>query len=255
MPCPNCGGNSREVIAPGFWLCTSPIPVGTPGPGLLGLPGPPVAHIMTPCGKEYQEVDADMGPTPLCSCGTYSIGQCMTCRRPVCGSRTCSTVRTGRRVCTACHAEEVRVESTRLAVEREEVRGAEERSHKTAVDRQRALYGPEAPIRQRIQELSKHRSPRFRTFGSTVATVSVAGQIITWIAFAEVYLHGSSQPPQGAAMTWLIASLVISGAIVLLLYLRDAAMRRQYSSAQREIAILRGQLGCGRRGCNRCGSY
>lgn len=52
------------------------------------------------CGAQYQEMDAMVSKTPnLCSCGTFAIGVCASCKAYTCG--LCSTQLDGRRVCTA----------------------------------------------------------------------------------------------------------------------------------------------------------
>lgn len=57
---------------------------------------PIVSREFVTCGHEYQE--GAPTATDLCRCGTYSIGFCGDCRRPVCGN--CSRMVEGLRLCT-----------------------------------------------------------------------------------------------------------------------------------------------------------
>ena len=107
MACPHCGGSEREPIAPGYWRCTSshttagmqvgPMP-GTPQ--WAGIVGPQLTRGFVVCGHEYQEAAPAGGDaSAMCECGTFAIGQCAECSRPVCGSH--SKLVDGRRLCEA----------------------------------------------------------------------------------------------------------------------------------------------------------
>ena len=96
MSCPKCGGNAFNIIAPGYFECTSrilvPGPVATVG-GTVIMPVPAAV-----CGYRYQA--GTPGTTPLCSCGTFAIGVCQDCNAPVDGD--CSLVMDGQRLCRPC---------------------------------------------------------------------------------------------------------------------------------------------------------
>lgn len=102
MGCPDCGGAERDPIAPNYWRCRSLvtryetvlIPDPSSGHGAMRPVQQPVQVV---CGVEYPEGTVPEG-TPSCACGTFAIGACGQCSRPVCGG--CSTMRGGRRLCT-----------------------------------------------------------------------------------------------------------------------------------------------------------
>lgn len=99
-------------LAPGFWRCQSVVTVwGSrlgPAPGTppqLGIEVPLPTSWQEICGYEYHEAGAvgTTSATPACSCGTFAIGRCDSCGRPVCGYH--SALRATKRLCTA-HAED-----------------------------------------------------------------------------------------------------------------------------------------------------
>jgi hypothetical protein len=113
VPCPRCGGQVREPIAPGYWLCRSLVivngsrlgPVHGSHPG-GGNWGPQPIAWQEPCNTEYHEVAGDQEldhEMPLaCSCGTFAIGQCPSCGVAVCGTH--SLMRSGQRLCLDCNS-------------------------------------------------------------------------------------------------------------------------------------------------------
>jgi hypothetical protein len=108
MTCPRCGGSIRDLLAPGFYRCRSVVATHTGGPGLTDPSlGPPVITTETVCGHEYQPDAAfDAAGTRIeCPCGTFAIGHCHDCRRPVCGEHS---EMSDRRLCGRCwqHAQE-----------------------------------------------------------------------------------------------------------------------------------------------------
>lgn len=111
MACPDCGGNDRSPLAPGFWRCDSLVTyyetVMAPAPGApphLGLLAPVTYPRQRVCAKQYhersQQEDADM---QYCACDTGAIGRCSRDHRPVCGFH--SQLRDGKRLCNECVAE------------------------------------------------------------------------------------------------------------------------------------------------------
>lgn len=56
------------------------------------------------CGCEYQEATGTSAVSGICACGTFAIGTCQDCGRPVCGNRTCSLMYSNRRVCVRDYA-------------------------------------------------------------------------------------------------------------------------------------------------------
>lgn len=112
MPgCPVCGGESRRPLAPTYWECTSQIsesvfvgdqwlPVGPAG---AMMPVPRQEMRTRDCLTRYHEtVDEPSGPQLTCACGTFAIGACSDCSRPVCGDH--SSLWDDRRVCVDCAA-------------------------------------------------------------------------------------------------------------------------------------------------------
>lgn len=114
MACPTCGGTDREAIAPGYYRCTTAVRLPT-RPDPLDDYGPSRVAEYAPCGIEYQE-GVNSQPTDACACGTFAIGRCAICGRPVCGTHS--------------RVADVRLCLDDLAVreqERREAAGAEER--------------------------------------------------------------------------------------------------------------------------------
>lgn len=111
MACPRCGGSEREPISPAYWRCTSsstsasmqvgPVPGAPPWAGIVG---PQLTTRFVVCGHEYHEAVPLSGePSGTCECGTFAIGRCAECSRPVCGSH--SKLVDGRRLCEVDVAE------------------------------------------------------------------------------------------------------------------------------------------------------
>ncbi len=117
MACPKCGGDNREPIAPGYYRCTSAVRLpATPDP--LDGYGPSRIAEYASCGNEYQE-DVRAQPTEACACGTFAIGRCAVCGRPVCGIHS-------------------RVEDVRLCLDDLAARNQEQRAAEEAEERRRA---------------------------------------------------------------------------------------------------------------------
>lgn len=99
MGCPECGGKSRQLVAPGYWECTSSVvkivPTGAHPSGAFGAPERAASFV---CGRRYQ--DGPAATSELCSCGTLALGYCRACNRAVCHDH--SGVKTGQRMCTDC---------------------------------------------------------------------------------------------------------------------------------------------------------
>jgi hypothetical protein len=85
MPCPRCGGISRNSIAPGYWQCTAVIddPASPRSAWDDADPWRAATHPTRPCGHRYEE-GTTFSADP-CRCGIHSIGRCVRCDRPVCG--------------------------------------------------------------------------------------------------------------------------------------------------------------------------
>jgi hypothetical protein len=115
MACPSCGGNSRLLIAPGFYHCTSRIVTRSGGPGLTDLSlGPPVIETVSECGAEYQ--DGVPATAAACACGTFAIGRCAECSQPVCGTHS-GIWGGGKRLCRDCRARASAAQAARKAEE------------------------------------------------------------------------------------------------------------------------------------------
>lgn len=88
MACPACGGTERQLLAPGYYRCTSVVTIVVPGFGPGGRPvAEPHARV---CDTTYQE---GFGGVPCAEHSLYSIGVCRECKaEPICGDcagRTC----------------------------------------------------------------------------------------------------------------------------------------------------------------------
>lgn len=138
--CPECGGSSREPIAPGYWQCTSVIrePAVTVVTDLAtGGPRPITTVGERICRAQYQE--GAMNVEAVCRCGTFAVGLCAECREPVCGIH--SSMIDDRRLCDG-HAS-----AARAAIrEKAEAEAAAEASAREA-----ALARDEAVRQQRVQ--------------------------------------------------------------------------------------------------------
>jgi hypothetical protein len=90
MACPVCGGTARSPIAPGYWRCITLVEkeelAGTAGAADPWL-GPTIIRSMRECGHEYAEIGAGMHGS-VCTCGTFAIGLCKECSRPICGTHS-----------------------------------------------------------------------------------------------------------------------------------------------------------------------
>jgi hypothetical protein len=73
VPCPNCAGEDRTPLAPGYFRCESLNLVG------LTQDNQPVAYS---CGYEYHE---GSGLGVPCFFGMYAVGRCSVCSAPMCG--------------------------------------------------------------------------------------------------------------------------------------------------------------------------
>jgi hypothetical protein len=138
MTCPLCGGTARSPIAPGYWRCTSLVEkeelAGTAGAADRWL-RPTVIQTTRECGKTY--VESGGLPGPVCPCGTFAIGLCKKCSRPICGIH--SGMWYDARLC-GDHYQEKQAERERLRqLEQQAAIVAErERREKEKQERQRA---------------------------------------------------------------------------------------------------------------------
>lgn len=96
------------------------------------------------CETEYQE--GAVSGAQICSCGTFAIGLCVECSRPVCGQH--SAMLEERRLCGTHYQE--RSNSIREAKAATERKAAEERSQRVASEpKPRWINASEAPARLR----------------------------------------------------------------------------------------------------------
>lgn len=138
--CPECGGTSREPIAPGYWQCTSVIhepAVTVVADPATGGPRPITTVVERICRAQYQE--GAVKSEAVCRCGTFAIGLCAECREPVCGIH--SSMIDDRRLCDI-HASAAR------AVIREK---AEAEAAAKTKEREAALARDEAIRQQQVQ--------------------------------------------------------------------------------------------------------
>jgi hypothetical protein len=135
MACPSCGGNSRQLIAPGFFRCTSRVMTRSSGPGLSDPRlGPSVIETARECGAEYQEGVQTTGLE--CSCGTFAVGRCTECSQPKCGAHS-GLYRGGKRLCGTCWR---KADEAQATIAKEQAAEAEKRRlEKREAWRQRVL--------------------------------------------------------------------------------------------------------------------
>jgi hypothetical protein len=139
MTCPLCGGDARSPIAPGYWRCANLVEeeelAGTAGavdPWLR----PTVIRSMRECGNEYAEGTGM--PGPICACGTFAIGLCKECSRPICGIH--SGMWEGVRLCGDHYHKERNERDGQLQREQQARNAAiQERQARERQERQRAI--------------------------------------------------------------------------------------------------------------------
>lgn len=87
MPCPQCGGNARRELAPGFFECQTILTGQAPtGAHPSGSQGPTERVYSYQCGATYPEAAPSTGLGLCYVCGSLgAIGVCVECRRPVDG--------------------------------------------------------------------------------------------------------------------------------------------------------------------------
>lgn len=114
IACPRCGSRESRSIAPTLVECTATLtdriqigsrPVFGPHPMIAGqhvlLGAEPIwedRHY--PCATRHHVGMPDV-EWPECSCGTFAIGHCKKCARPVCGDDSVRTFN-GLRLCSDC---------------------------------------------------------------------------------------------------------------------------------------------------------
>lgn len=121
MSCPSCRSAERHQIAPGYFECDGLISdvmtTMVDDPGHPGMLRPVSSEVSRRCATRYQE---DSGvATALCECGTFSVGLCQGCNRPICGDH--SQLFEGTRFCNDCwkQKEEERAQQEAQLAERE----------------------------------------------------------------------------------------------------------------------------------------
>lgn len=257
MACPNCGGAERRAITPGYWECTTLLPVraatGVPHPAL----GPMWTEGAVACLTRYQE-----GPkllTPSCSrCGQYSVGRCDHCQRPYCGDHARSTsygfqCLDGIAENNTRHRAEQAQEAARTQQEAAAAKDARDREHQAAVERNRSQHGPEEPILAAIDQLkpaaarAKTVIPGFLTLLVLMIVTPIA-TLIVGAAAAQGRTDIKPGPIIAAAMAAVATCWLIWFATAL--YLR-ARGRRAIVAIDR----LTEELGCGERSCNTCYAF
>src|SRR4051794_39289044 len=94
MPrCPKCGGSESRPIAAGYAECTTVVPVVSTQmihDPIRGGPRPVESQQFTPCGNRYHDGSAESIAGAQCDCGTFAIGLCSSCNRPICGDHSIS---------------------------------------------------------------------------------------------------------------------------------------------------------------------
>jgi hypothetical protein len=256
VACPSCGGTERRPIAPGYFECVTTLyqQVST-GAHPSGIQGPPFITNAFRCGTRYREGAAEI--TTKCACGTYSIGECTRCSRPVCGDH--SLLVTSQRVCSACRQAELSQAAAEKAAAEARQREQQEAHHAKLVADRRSRYGSEDSIRAQIAALEQIRAARmFRRYHSgrsTFVGLLLAGQLVGWLAYAYRYHSGSQAnipAPPGAPLHWFIGMLVVSTLVWSVARGYAAVKDNRYYAARRRLETLRGQLGCGTAHCPLC---
>ena len=140
MGCPQCGGSSRRMLAPGFWECESPVQVTVPGPGYGAPPtgqyGPALVTLTQACRYRYQE--GRPPGAPVCaspSCGRFAGGVATVVDAPCAG------------ICSPCNGPLLcRQDRARASAEADAKKEAEEAeaAAKKAAEEQALAATPEA---------------------------------------------------------------------------------------------------------------
>lgn len=95
MACPNCGGSSRTLVAPGFFRCDSDkFSPYADGQGRI-------VGDYTRCRQEYHETSHETLRT-ICRCGTFAVRQCARCSCSLCGDHGVLDEILDAWVCSAC---------------------------------------------------------------------------------------------------------------------------------------------------------
>ncbi len=137
MPtCPQCGGSAAQILAPGFFECTSEVLRDAVPPGVHGNPS--VIPLYGACGFRYQEGGSVQAAVP-CECGMFSVGICAECGKHLCGRH--GTHSGSRFVCVA-HITEARDQT---AAERHRRDQEELEAAKRAVQQERDAIAQAAP--------------------------------------------------------------------------------------------------------------
>jgi hypothetical protein len=118
--CTNCGRYEFRLIAPNYVECggftehtfvagRQVVGMQVIGFGPTGMPHhapiyvPVYEIVRRPCKRRRHQVEmTESSGWPECLCGTFAIGRCFVCQRPVCGDD--SQFADGVRVCVSCHA-------------------------------------------------------------------------------------------------------------------------------------------------------
>ncbi len=196
MSCPVCKGTDRRQIGPGYFECTPQRAYETEGPGFQTPgAGPPVIVRYRECGTRFQEGSASS--SAVCSCGTFAIGMCGDCGRPVCGDH--SALVAGRRL---CDDEIARISQERAAEEEQEraalaLAGQQQREHQQALrnvvpDFLRAMNSSGNPGAIKVRGVDGSVRPKktaWRAWSISVASVEHGnGDIGRWTREEELLL-------------------------------------------------------------------
>lgn len=277
MPCPQCGGQTRQPLAPGFWRCESLITVTenrlVPDPGMhpaLGLLVPMPFSYQVECNHHYQEATSEIGAgmTESCAlCTLFAVGHCAECLRPICGRPAHSGFRGDRLLCRDHYlevdrlarlradeeAERERMRRETKKTEDEETERAKQARHEAKLDEKRAVWGPEGAIRNKItqidRKLSKYPSADRRRFPwfrwIAISTILAAiGVSVLWDTTAP--LGGQSIP-----RLLIIPSLLFVGVLTFAI-LDSKAMEATILKLYRQREMLSKRVGCGDAKCQRC---
>jgi hypothetical protein len=225
-----------------------------------------------PCRHRYHEQQGDgMVDLAVCSCGTFAIGRCLDCDRPVCGD--CSSVYGGRRLCGNClrvvqqrEGAERSAEQARQATRNAEAaarRAAEaasaERAHAEKVRAREGGPGVPTPaaLASRRRELERLVG-RFRG-ASGPSAGGFWGAAVGWfvgITVAYFVITSAARGQDGVPGAVFATTYVGIGVVALLIWLGPHALRSMRSARwpewEKELAELKFQRGCGERSCRRC---
>ena len=205
-----------------------------PDPGAppqLGIMRPTQVPYVAICNTSFAEGPGPAAGAPMCDCGTYAIGICVECHKPVCGQSHCSrTGSDGRRRCTL-HASEREAAAERA---RREANAAQ---NEELGRRRKAELGAEAARRAEHVAIMDRRASKWG--GQAGLQTHVTTLRSTLKEEAEPWFLGAARWLAWAALlpfAWVIVGYLVVG--IMLLFDVDGTNTAQLISAAIAISLV-----------------